>query len=84
MVMATGIISIAADMQGLALIGRLLFYFNGVAYGVLCLLHSLRLFWFPRRFVADMLDHGRGPGYFTWVASSAVLGSQFVVLAQAY
>jgi tellurite resistance protein TehA-like permease len=84
MVMATGIISIAAAIQGFALTARLLFYFNLVAYAVLGLLHGLRLCWFPRRFVADMLDHSRGPGYFTWVASSAVLGSQFVVLEQAH
>ncbi|MGC3872557.1 tellurite resistance/C4-dicarboxylate transporter family protein [Halomonas sp. GXIMD04776] len=84
MVMATGIISMAAHMLGLTLVARLLFYLNGVAYVLLWLLHGLRLYWFPQRLVADMLDHARGPGYFTWVASSAVLGSQFVVLAHAY
>ncbi|QEA38222.1 C4-dicarboxylate ABC transporter [Pistricoccus aurantiacus] len=84
MVMATGIISLAAHMLGLTLLAYLLFYLNIVAYGVLWLLHGLRLVWFPRRFMADMLDHARGPGYFTWVASSAVLGTQFVVLAHSY
>lgn len=84
MVMATGIISISADMLGLTLLARLLFYLNGVIYAVLWLLHGLRLCWFPRRFMADMFDHARGPGYFSWVASSAVLGSQFVVLERAY
>lgn len=84
MVMATGIISIAANMQGLTLLARLLFYLNGVLYIALWLLHGLRLLWFPHRFVDDMLDHARGPGYFSWVASSAVLGSQFVALEHAH
>lgn len=84
MVMATGIISISADMQGLTLLARLLFYLNCVLYVVLWLLQGLRLCWYPRRFFADMFDHACGPGYFSWVASSAVLGSQFVVLEHAY
>lgn len=84
LVMATGIISIGAHMLGLALVAHLLFYINGVAYVVLWLLHGLRLLWFPRRLPADMFDYDHGPGYFTWVASTAVLGSQFVVLEHAY
>lgn len=84
MVMATGIISISAAMLGLDLLARLLFYLNGVVYIALWLLHGLRLYWFPQRFIDDMLDHARGPGYFSWVASSAVLGSQFIVLEHAY
>ena len=84
MVMATGIISIAAEMQGLPLISQVLFYFNCVTFAILWLLHGLRLAWFPRRFLTDMIDHSSGPGYFTWPAGAAVLGAQFVVLAHAY
>lgn len=84
LVMATGIISIGAHMLGMERVACLLFYLNGAAYVVLWLLHGLRLFWFARRSRADIFDYARGPGYFTWVAGTAVLGSQFVVLEHAY
>ena len=84
MVMATGIVSLAChllDMPGLA---RALFALNGVAYVVLWALTSLRMARYPRRFFGDMVDHLRGPGFFTTVAGTSVLGSQFVVLAAEY
>lgn len=84
LVMATGIISIAAHMLGLHLVGRALFYLNGVFYVVLWLFNGLRLTWFTRHMLADMTDAARGPGYFTWIAATSVLGSQCVALAQAY
>ena len=39
---------------------------------------------YPRRFFGDMVDHLRGPGWLHPVASTSVLGSQFVVLAADY
>ncbi|MBA1147884.1 tellurite resistance/C4-dicarboxylate transporter family protein [Ectothiorhodospiraceae bacterium WFHF3C12] len=84
MVMATGILSIAADMQELGTVALGLFLVNIVAYAALGVMHGLRLAWFPARFLADLTDHARGPGYFTWVASTAVLGGQFIVLTDGY
>jgi tellurite resistance protein TehA-like permease len=84
MVMATGIVSIAAYGFGPALIGRLLFYLNLLFYGALILLHACRAIIAPGRCLADMADAGAGPGYFTWIAATAVLGSQCVLLEQAY
>lgn len=84
MVMATGIVSLAAYGFGPALIGRLLFYLNIVFYGALILLHSYRAIVFPRRCLADMADASAGPGYFTWIAATGVVGSQCVILEQAY
>lgn len=84
MVMATGIVSIAAHELGSARIGRLLFYLNLVFYGVLILLHTWRAIVFPRRFLADMADASAGPGYFTWIAATAVVGSQCAIFAHAY
>jgi len=83
-VMATGIISIAAEMLGMTALAYTLFALNCLLYALLWILHGLRLWWFPGRFFGDMISHARGPGYFTWVASTAVLGSQFVVLAGDY
>jgi tellurite resistance protein TehA-like permease len=80
LVMATGIVSLAARMQGFPTVATALFWFNVAAWVVLWLLSLLRLAWFPRRFFGDMVDHLRGPGFFTMVAGTSVLGSQFAIL----
>ena len=84
LVMATGIVSIAAHMLGMPRIAGGLFAFNIFAYVVLWLLSMLRLAWFPGRFFGDMIDHGTGPGFFTWIAGSCVLGSQFITIGNWY
>jgi tellurite resistance protein TehA-like permease len=40
--------------------------------------------WYPRRLFGDMVDHLRGPGFFTTVAGTSVLGSQFILLSADY
>jgi len=80
MVMATGIVSVAADLMGLPGIARGLFALNIVAYGALWALTALRIARHPRAFARDMTDHLRGPGFFTAVAASSVLGTQFLIL----
>lgn len=84
MVMATGIVSLAAHLLSLTRIAQGLFMLNIALYGVLCVLTMLRLYRFPRRFFADMTDHLRAPGFFTLVAGSCILGSQFVILDADY
>lgn len=81
MVMATGIVSIAAHMLRQPVIARALLHLNVGFYAVLWLLTLLRMARHPRRFFGDMIDHLRGPGFFTTVAGTGVLGSQFVLLA---
>lgn len=84
MVMATGIVSIAARMLDLAPLALALFLVNIAFYAALWILNVARLARYPRAFLADCADHVRGPGYFTWVAATAVLGAQFVVLSRNY
>ena len=84
MVMATGIVSLAAHLLALPGLARALFQLNIVVYAVLWLLTVLRAACHPRRFFSDMVNHLRGPGFFTTVAATSVLGSQFVVLAGDY
>jgi len=84
MVMATGIVSIAAHLLRMPRIAGALFQLNIVAYAVLWLLTVLRVVSYPRRFFGDMIDHLRGPGFFTTVAATSVLGSQFILLAADY
>ncbi len=80
LVMATGIVSIAARDFGLPYLATGLFAFNLVAYAVLASLTALRAIRYPRLFFADMTDHRLGPGFFTAVAGSCVLGAQILLM----
>jgi tellurite resistance protein TehA-like permease len=84
LVMATGIVSLAAHLQGFRLLAQGLFWLNILFYAVLWLLTLTRLAFYPRLFFADLIDHGRGVGFFTSVAATCVLGSQCVALFEAY
>jgi tellurite resistance protein TehA-like permease len=81
LVMATGIVSIAAHNFNFNLISRLLFYFNIVAYVILCIMYLLRIIIYFPDFKADASDHARSPGLLTFVAGSCVLGTQFVLIS---
>lgn len=80
MVMATGIVSLAANQIALPLVAWTLFLVAIVAYLVLWWLTILRILCHRNLFFLDMIDHLRGPGFFTMVAASAILGSEFVIL----
>ncbi|ADJ27046.1 tellurite resistance/C4-dicarboxylate transporter family protein [Nitrosococcus watsonii] len=80
-VMATGIVSLAAHLLAMPVIADILFRLNIIIYGVLWLLTMVRLVCYPRCFFSDLFDHSSGPGFFTMVAGSGILGSQFVVLS---
>jgi tellurite resistance protein TehA-like permease len=80
LVMATGIVSLASFAMGHGRIAAALFHLNVVQYAVLCLLYGLRAYWHPRRFFGDVAVHLRGPGYFTAVAGTGILASQFLVM----
>jgi len=81
MVMATGIVSLSAAQYALHRVSTLLFYLNVLAWLSLWVLTFARLLRHRERFVADLVDHLRGPGFFTCVAATGVLGSQFVLMA---
>lgn len=84
MVMATGIISIAANLLQMKWIAFALFYITIGAYLLLWMLTLGRLIFFPKRMVSDLVTHATGPGYFTLVAGTCVLGSGFVNLLHNY
>lgn len=81
--MATGIVSIATFLLKINFIAYLLFKINVVNYLILAVLTILRLTLFPQRLFRDLTDHARGPGFFTLVAGSCILGVQFLLLASA-
>ena len=80
MVMATGIVSIALHLLGWPGAARVLLAINIVLYAGLWVLTVLRLLRHRARVVQDLTDHGRGPGFFTMVAGSGVLGCQCLLL----
>lgn len=82
LVMATGIISIAARDFGFPALSLGLFGFNLIAYATLAALTTLRALRYPDLFFADMTDHRLGPGFFTAVAGTCILGVQFFLIAQ--
>lgn len=84
LVMATGIISIAAFLLDMKAVALGLLAINLVSYVVLCLLLVLRLAFFFSRIKADITDYVRGPGFFTVVAGTCVLGSQLVIVIGQY
>jgi tellurite resistance protein TehA-like permease len=80
MVMATGIVSIAAQLRGMPVMAIVLLWLNVVLYAILWLLTVVRLSRYRDKVVADFFDHSRGVGFFTIVAATCVLGNQFVVV----
>ncbi|MEZ4585428.1 MAG: tellurite resistance/C4-dicarboxylate transporter family protein [Gemmatimonadales bacterium] len=84
MVMATGSVSIAAYSLGFRAIGVALFVLNLATYGICWALSVARLARCAHRVRADLLDHTRGPAFFTVVAATCVLGSQFIQIRGGY
>ncbi|MEO6907440.1 MAG: tellurite resistance/C4-dicarboxylate transporter family protein [Abditibacteriaceae bacterium] len=81
MVMATGIVSIAAELFSLPWFAMLLFYINITAYIVLCVLYGIRFFKYHQWFLLDFTDPSKCPAYLTFVAGTCILGTQFILLA---
>lgn len=81
LVMATGIVSIAAQLSGMTRLAVTLLWLNVAFYVALWIFTGLRLARFPQRLLADLYDHGRCVGFFTIVAATCVLGNQFVLVA---
>jgi tellurite resistance protein TehA-like permease len=80
LVMATGIVSLAAHFLGLDPIAYVLFGLNVIFFAALWVLSIARLALFWDRFQQDLASHTRGPGFLTTVAATSVLGTEFVVL----
>lgn len=83
LIMATGIVSIAAFLLGIAIVSWVLLVANVLFYVVLLVLLVIRVAGYPAAVRADLTDHARGPGFFTVVAGTCVLGSQLVLVAGA-
>lgn len=81
LVMATAIISIASQLTGFVWLATGLLWLNVATYGLLATLFGVRFAFFFPDVLSDLRDHGRGPGFFTIVAGTCLLGTQLVVVA---
>jgi tellurite resistance protein TehA-like permease len=84
LVMATGIVAIAAQTQGMAMVAKALTWLNALAFIVLWVLTLGRIVFYSRDCFWDLIDHRRGAGFFTIAAGTAVLGSEMVVVFGKY
>jgi len=79
-VMSTGIVSMAAHNAGLEAVALGMLWLNAVVYVMLWLLFSARMAQSFAEVRADFHNHARGPGFFTMVAGTSVLGRQAILI----
>lgn len=84
MVMSTGIISISCFLLEMYLIAHILIWLNIWFYLSLCFFTLLRIFFNRKELLLDLIDYHKGPGFFTMVAGSCILGSQFIIIFHDY
>ncbi len=80
LVMATGIVAIAAAQQDIALLGEALYVITAVAYVVLAVLLVIRMIRYWPNFAADVTNHAKGFAFLTTVAATNVLASASIVV----
>jgi tellurite resistance protein TehA-like permease len=82
LVMATGIVSIASESAGLHAIAVVLLWLNVGQYAVLWILTAWRLLRYRRALLDDLTDHLSGPGFFSAVAATSVMGNQLILIGE--
>jgi tellurite resistance protein TehA-like permease len=80
MVMSTGIISIASKLLGFTGIAYALFYINIIAYAILLPFQIIRVLMYWDNLYKDLCNPRLSLVFFTTVAATNVLGSQFVII----
>jgi tellurite resistance protein TehA-like permease len=79
-VMATGIVGIAAAQQGYRQLALVMAALNAIAWPALVALSAARVLLHRGAVVADLRSHQRAPGFLTAVAGTGVLATQLIVL----
>ncbi|MFN3256424.1 MAG: tellurite resistance/C4-dicarboxylate transporter family protein [Ilumatobacter sp.] len=80
LVMATGIISIAASQQSIDWLAQALYAVAATGYTVLTVMLTLRIVLYPRAFIADVQTHTKGFAFLTTVAGTNVLASASAIV----
>ncbi len=82
LVMATGIVSLAASIEGYAALARLMVWLNVLFFAALWMLTLLRLARHRSCVLSDLADHNKSVGFFTMVPAACVLGTQALLIAE--
>lgn len=82
LVMAIGSLSIVLSALGWNLLASSLFYLNITVFFIFWLLTLLRIIWYFPRLLSDLSSHENGPGFFTLIAGTCIIGSQFLNVVQ--
>ncbi len=80
LVMATGIVAVAAQQQSLDLVAEVLYVVTATAYVVLAILLVTRVIRFWTNFTADVTNHAKGFAFLTTVAATNLLASASIVV----
>jgi tellurite resistance protein TehA-like permease len=80
MVMATGILAVAASQQDIDWLADAMYVIAAAAYVVLAVLLITRIVRYRSRFAADVTNHAKGFAFLTTVAGTNVLGAASVVI----
>ena len=78
-VMATGIVAIAARQQGLALLSESAFGLDGLMWLALTATYLARLVWDHAAFANQWRDHAKAPGFLTAVAGTSVFAGSVLI-----
>ncbi len=80
LVMATGIVCVAAHLEEWEIVSHVLAAFNLVAFATLWALLVARVWRFGAAVARDATDFHRAPGFFTVVAATAIVGTQSSII----
>jgi tellurite resistance protein TehA-like permease len=83
LIMATGVVALAAYLHGIYVLPGILFWLNAFFLISLIVVTGMRIVRYPHVFVADLRSHSRGPGFFTVIAAFGVFGTQLVLQMEA-
>lgn len=84
LVMATGIVSVAAFLYNYTVLAKTLFYLNIIAYAIICILFIARFIFYKKEFLSDFMDDRKNMGFLSFVAATCILGGQFILIANNY
>lgn len=84
MVMATGILSIAALLEGYIWLATGLYYINILLFIILLIFMLRRIFVEWSSFKSDLKSYEKGPGVFTFIVAICIIGNQVVLFNEWY
>lgn len=84
MVMATGIIAIAALLQGYIWLARTLFYIDAALFILLLIFMVQRVLFHWPSFIREFKSYEKGPGVFTFVVALCMIGNEVILFNNWY